>query len=222
MLLKAGADIEVGNNRCSTPLMEAAQEGHLDLVRRLLQQGANVNAATANGDTALHHAAENGHAEVCRELLNWGAPLDLPVNLEDYKTPLMKAARAGHLEVVQLLVKCGAPVDQTTAQNEATALSLACNGGHAQVCCCFDACSGPPSKLASHSFIWYIAVKAPTTCASTSQLVQEAFSIPTGIGWGGIIFIVFNAYHFLLDGALGAPYPMAGGVRAGTRTWDAV
>ena len=35
-LIKAGADIELG---CSTPLMEAAQEGHIDLVKFLLRAG---------------------------------------------------------------------------------------------------------------------------------------------------------------------------------------
>lgn len=35
-LIKAGADIELG---CSTPLMEAAQEGHLELVKYLLAAG---------------------------------------------------------------------------------------------------------------------------------------------------------------------------------------
>ena len=35
-LVKAGADLELG---CSTPLMEAAQEGHLDLVKFLLKCG---------------------------------------------------------------------------------------------------------------------------------------------------------------------------------------
>jgi ankyrin repeat domain-containing protein 17 len=34
LLIKAGADIELG---CSTPLMEAAQEGHKDLVKFLLE-----------------------------------------------------------------------------------------------------------------------------------------------------------------------------------------
>ena len=33
-LVKAGADVELG---CSTPLMEAAQEGHRDLVAFLLK-----------------------------------------------------------------------------------------------------------------------------------------------------------------------------------------
>lgn len=35
-LIKAGADIELG---CSTPLMEASQEGHLELVKYLLAAG---------------------------------------------------------------------------------------------------------------------------------------------------------------------------------------
>lgn len=35
-IIKAGADIELG---CSTPLMEAAQEGHLELVKYLLAAG---------------------------------------------------------------------------------------------------------------------------------------------------------------------------------------
>lgn len=39
-LIKAGADNELG---CSTPLMEAAQEGHLELVKYLLKAGKNFN-----------------------------------------------------------------------------------------------------------------------------------------------------------------------------------
>ena len=35
-LLAAGADIEAGMNR---PLMEAAQEGHVDMVKFLIQKG---------------------------------------------------------------------------------------------------------------------------------------------------------------------------------------
>ena len=36
VLLKAGADLEAG---CSTPIMEAAQEGHLELVEYLVKEG---------------------------------------------------------------------------------------------------------------------------------------------------------------------------------------
>lgn len=47
-LIKAGADIELG---CSTPLMEAAQEGHLELVKYLLAAGEQENRG--KGDLRL-------------------------------------------------------------------------------------------------------------------------------------------------------------------------
>lgn len=71
-LIKAGADIELG---ASTPLMEAAQEGHLDLVRYLLESAADVHAQTQTGDTALTYACENGHTDVADFLLQFGADL---------------------------------------------------------------------------------------------------------------------------------------------------
>lgn len=71
-LIKAGADIELG---ASTPLMEAAQEGHLDLVRYLLETNANVHAQTQTGDTALTYACENGHTDVAELLLQFGSDL---------------------------------------------------------------------------------------------------------------------------------------------------
>ncbi len=59
----------------STPLMEAAQEGHLELVKYLIKSRANVNAQTGTGDTALTYACENGHTDVADVLLQHGAEL---------------------------------------------------------------------------------------------------------------------------------------------------
>eukprot|EP00079_Xenopus_tropicalis_P014527 XP_004911129.1 PREDICTED: ankyrin repeat domain-containing protein 17 isoform X6 [Xenopus tropicalis] len=127
-LIKAGADIELG---CSTPLMEAAQEGHLELVKYLLAAAANVQATTATGDTALTYACENGHTDVADVLLQAGA--DLEHESEGGRTPLMKAARAGHVCTVQFLISKGANVNRTTLNNDHTVLSLACAGGHLAV-----------------------------------------------------------------------------------------
>uniref|UniRef100_A0A8C7QX56 Ankyrin repeat and KH domain containing 1 n=1 Tax=Oncorhynchus mykiss TaxID=8022 RepID=A0A8C7QX56_ONCMY len=127
-LIKAGADIELG---CSTPLMEAAQEGHLELVKYLLTAGANVHATTATGDTALTYACENGHTDVADVLLQTGA--DLEHESEGGRTPLMKAARAGHLCTVQFLISKGANVNRATANKDHTVVSLACAGGHLAV-----------------------------------------------------------------------------------------
>ena len=67
-LIKAGGDLELG---ASTPLMEASQEGHLELVRYLLEAGAGVAAITGTQDTALTYACENGHTDVADLLLQY-------------------------------------------------------------------------------------------------------------------------------------------------------
>ncbi len=90
-----GADLDIGAN---TPLMEAAQEGHLDTVKYLIQASLaqrlsvspqcfssvdgrkghffiQIDASTATGDTALTYAAENGHTEVCATLLDAGGQI---------------------------------------------------------------------------------------------------------------------------------------------------
>ncbi|XP_066252742.1 ankyrin repeat domain-containing protein 17 isoform X3 [Euwallacea similis] len=128
ILLKGGADIELG---ASTPLMEASQEGHLELVRFLLEYGANVNAVTQTNDTALTYACENGHTDVAELLIQYGA--DIEHESEGGRTPLMKACRAGHLCTVRFLIDKGANVRKQTTNNDHTPLSLACAGGHLPV-----------------------------------------------------------------------------------------
>lgn len=127
-LLKNGADIELG---ASTPLMEAAQEGHIELVRFLLENRANVHAQTQTGDTALTYACENGHTDVAEVLLQYGAELEH--ESEGGRTPLMKACRAGHICTIKFLINKGADVNRQSTSNDHTPLSLACAGGHLAV-----------------------------------------------------------------------------------------
>ncbi|XP_015377737.1 PREDICTED: ankyrin repeat domain-containing protein 17-like isoform X3 [Diuraphis noxia] len=127
-LIKNGAILELG---ASTPLMEAAQEGHIDLVRYLLECGADVHAQTTSADTALTYACENGHTDVADLLLQFGANLEH--ESEGGRTPLMKACRAGHLCTVQFLISKAADINKVTANNDHTPLSLACAGGHLSV-----------------------------------------------------------------------------------------
>ncbi len=67
-----GADIELG---ASTPLMEASQEGHVNIVKFLVDKGALINAETNTGDTALTYACANGHTHIADILLQCGAEL---------------------------------------------------------------------------------------------------------------------------------------------------
>ncbi|KAJ6216580.1 hypothetical protein RDWZM_007737 [Blomia tropicalis] len=128
LLMMAGADIELGS---STPLMEASQEGHIEIVHRLLEAGANVNATNSAGETALTLAAENGHSQVIKLLIDAGAEVDHCA--ECGKTALMKASQMGHTEAAAFLLSSKAQVNRSSSNNEQTALSLACNGGHSEV-----------------------------------------------------------------------------------------
>ena len=55
----------------------AAQNGHLDLVRKLIGVGAAVNAQNNKGLTALHMSVEYDFYFVCRFLLDSGADSDI-------------------------------------------------------------------------------------------------------------------------------------------------
>ena len=65
------------NEDGTTPLHDAAIEGHLDIVKLILEQiDNNKNPADIeSGDTPLHFAARGGHTEICREILQQVCPL---------------------------------------------------------------------------------------------------------------------------------------------------
>ena len=103
-LIKAGADLELG---ASTPLMEAAQEGHLDLVKYLLENGALVNAQTGTGDTALTYACENGHTDVADLLLQYNAELvRLAVTTSLYYKPIRNFILSQNIFISSSVVIC--------------------------------------------------------------------------------------------------------------------
>uniref|UniRef100_A0A452GGT3 K Homology domain-containing protein n=1 Tax=Gopherus agassizii TaxID=38772 RepID=A0A452GGT3_9SAUR len=130
-LIKAGADIELG---CSTPLMEAAQEGHLELVKYLLAAGANVHATTATGDTALTYACENGHTDVADVLLQAGV-FNLNYSLLDNfklnfteKSPFLYSTEARRTPLTVAF-----SVSKLSLQDGSTMLIEAAKGGHTNV-----------------------------------------------------------------------------------------
>ena len=47
-----------------TPLMVAAEKGHVEVVKSLLDHGADINDEEVNGWTALHISAIKAHTEV--------------------------------------------------------------------------------------------------------------------------------------------------------------
>jgi ankyrin repeat protein len=91
-----------------TPLILAAENGHLEVCRLLLDWGAKVDTEGNDKQTALIKAALNGHLEVCRLLLDRGAKVDTHSWWNN--TALIWAAWNGHMSVVKFLVERGADV----------------------------------------------------------------------------------------------------------------
>lgn len=92
-----------------SPLSQAAKNGDIEEVRRLLAGREDPNRREALGSTgfaSLHWAAVYGHAEIARLLLDAGA--DTEARSEHEHTPLMVALQKRHVEVLQLLLERGA------------------------------------------------------------------------------------------------------------------
>ena len=111
-LIGIGADVNARTNNGVTPLMIAAEEGHINAVTSLVKCGANVHLQDKDGQTALHHAMQSPQASIC-EVLSCLIKAGADVNAHTFhnETPLMLASRDGHVNVVTFLIKHGADVD---------------------------------------------------------------------------------------------------------------
>ncbi len=96
-------NVESRTPQDESPLMLAALQGNLALVRRLIALDADVNKP---GWAPLHYAATNGHVDVMRLLLENHAYID--AESPNGSTPLMMAAGYGTPEAVKLLLEEGA------------------------------------------------------------------------------------------------------------------
>lgn len=152
-LLKAGADPNGSQyNNCS-PVLTAAREGDVEVLRELLRFGAEVdvkpkvpewasNATACRGP--LYISAVYGHLDCFKLLLLHGANPNynctdekMLARIKQPKTVLEVCLRYGcGVEYIQLLIDFGADVylptliiDKTTKQNEALVLLLKERGG---------------------------------------------------------------------------------------------
>ena len=111
-LIGSGADVNARTNNGVTPLMIAAEEGHINAVTSLVKCGANVHLHDKDGQRALHHAMQSPQASIC-EVLSCLIKNGADVNAHTFhnETPLMLASRDDHVNVVTFLIKHGADVD---------------------------------------------------------------------------------------------------------------
>jgi ankyrin repeat protein len=118
------------NGFLNTPLIIAAFDGDVEMVRVLLEGGADVQKTNNYQNTALHIAAFLDQLEVCRLLLDWGVNIN-PLNERKW-TPLHYAAANGNLALVQLLVEKGADVGMKEESGD-TARDVALYSSHGRV-----------------------------------------------------------------------------------------
>ena len=85
-----------------TPILLAAEYGHLNIVQLLMFLTENPNAPRNDGRSPIHCAAMTGHLEVVRLLMNSTTKPD--TRDIDGCSPIHFAAKYGHLEIVRLLM----------------------------------------------------------------------------------------------------------------------
>lgn len=99
------------NEQCGTPLIMAANHGHVDIVKELINAGADLDIKCEVGNV-LHAAAaapDKAAAHACVEMIlrEHPRPRRLDVNCRKVGTPLHRAAYHGHESVVRLLIDKG-------------------------------------------------------------------------------------------------------------------
>ncbi|KAK3162401.1 hypothetical protein QOZ80_1BG0089120 [Eleusine coracana subsp. coracana] len=94
------------NQAGETPLVAAAERGHLEVVVELLRHLDDEGVAVKNrsGYDALHVAAREGHLAVVQEIL-WRNRMLAKTFGPANTTPLISGAMRGHIEVVRLLLE---------------------------------------------------------------------------------------------------------------------
>jgi len=97
------ASLDMKNKEGNTALNEAANKGHLEVVKFLLDNGADVDLRNATGKTPLHRAVASSKLAIVRILLESCANKDAQ-DMFGY-TPLHYGAFHGAVECVKLLVE---------------------------------------------------------------------------------------------------------------------
>jgi ankyrin repeat protein len=109
-LLRAGADVSLGNNYGATPMTLAAEVGNAEMLKLLLEVGANVDSPNPEGQTALMAVARTGNVAAAQLLVERGATVDAREKWGG-QTALMWASARRHPEMMRLLISKGADVN---------------------------------------------------------------------------------------------------------------
>lgn len=124
--------LNIPNDCGYTPLMLAAEHGHVDAVDLIIKLGGHRSIDKGHyfdQQTAMHFAADKGHVEVVRILLSHHSKSVNSVDRLGY-TPLFCASQNGHVDVVNVLMDNNCTtIDQRNVFN-VTPLFAAVEHGH--------------------------------------------------------------------------------------------
>lgn len=127
-LIKAGADVNAKNDYSQeTPLIYAAQQGHLDVVKILLHNGADPDVNPRNDEGALIRAVAMGHLNIAEEIVRYGGNVNQRGILS--KTALHYAVAFGYYYIADMLIYYGADINATARYN-VTPLMLSITAGY--------------------------------------------------------------------------------------------
>jgi ankyrin repeat protein len=154
-LIEHGASVGSTKGGYGTPLMLAAQNGQLEIVRELLARGADPNQTEQFEQCSPLWLAAIGtaetHEQIAKLLIDAGAIVDNEASNCD--TALMAAASSGNVGVARVLIKAGADVNHANNIGE-TPLSVARderNPAVAWLLTTYGATSTNPARAHGHS-----------------------------------------------------------------------
>ena len=110
LLLKHGANPNLGDTHSKTPLHFAASQGDVAAVQALLSHGADANVKDYVGDTPLIAAAYGNNIKVVKLLLAHGADVNIK-GQSDFSALARATGYCDNLEVMKLLIAHGAEVN---------------------------------------------------------------------------------------------------------------
>jgi ankyrin repeat protein len=104
------SDVEYFAHLRDAPIVYAARNGNLELVRVLLEYGANPNWCCCSCVTALHKAILNKHIDVVALLLANGG--DVTINYDGRISTLQLARQVGNIIIIQMIKEYGSGTAQ--------------------------------------------------------------------------------------------------------------
>ena len=120
------------DNAGATPLIRAAENGHLNVVSYLIQCKCDKTLKNIRGNSALQEATERGHLNMVKYLIE-KAECDKEEKNTDGYIPLLGAIRNGHFEIVKYLIenaKCDIKPKESDGWNP---LHIAAGNGQLQI-----------------------------------------------------------------------------------------